>query len=386
MSAPRTHKEPTGRGDPTVPAGGEPLAARLRRRIIAHGPVTFADFMRASLYDPEAGFYRSTPIGEAGDFVTSPHVSPVFATLLARQVAEFWDLLDRPDPFTLVEPGAGDGTLGGALIDAVPPTVRAALRYVPVDRSAGAREAMRAAGLAPVENIAQAGAALKGCLVANELLDNLPFHRARGAAGGPVELFVALEGGRFVLREGAPSSDRVALLAAGLAPGQEGVVPVEALDFLDRAAALFDRGYLWFADYGSSARLGHASAAGSASVHGYRRHRLEEDVLAEPGSRDITAGIDFDLLARHARARRLSVWGPVSQRDALMALGFRELDRDARNRQTSALAGGEGLGAIRAYSDRNRASILVDPSSLGGFLVMGMGIGVTEVPLSFRPR
>jgi SAM-dependent MidA family methyltransferase len=96
------------------------LAERLRHRITASGPITFAEFMEWALYDPEEGFYARLPVGEQGHFVTSPHLSPVFGRLLARQVAEFWELLDRPSPFDVIEVGAGDGTLARQILGALP--------------------------------------------------------------------------------------------------------------------------------------------------------------------------------------------------------------------------------------------------------------------------
>src|SRR5206468_1419434 len=92
------------------------LADRLRARIRAEGPITFHDYMDAALYDERDGFYSRSPIGEEGDFVTSPHVSPAFGVLLAGQVEQFWHLLERPDPFHVIEAGAGDGTLAGQIL------------------------------------------------------------------------------------------------------------------------------------------------------------------------------------------------------------------------------------------------------------------------------
>ncbi|MGH2556542.1 MAG: SAM-dependent methyltransferase, partial [Actinomycetota bacterium] len=87
------------------------LGERLRDRIVAEGPITFAEFMETALYDPDGGFYSRLSVGEEGHFVTSPHLSPVFGRLVAGQVAEFWELLDRPARFDVIEVGAGDGTL-----------------------------------------------------------------------------------------------------------------------------------------------------------------------------------------------------------------------------------------------------------------------------------
>src|SRR5918996_5087543 len=81
------------------------IRGRLRDRIAAEGPITFAEFMEAALYDPDGGFYSRLPVGEEAHFVTSPHLSPVFGRLVARQVAEFWGLLDRPARFGVIEVG-----------------------------------------------------------------------------------------------------------------------------------------------------------------------------------------------------------------------------------------------------------------------------------------
>ena len=359
-----------------------PLPDRLRRRIEREGPITFAAFMEAALYDPAGGFYGRLPVGEAGDFVTSPHVSPVFGRLVARQVEEFWQLLERPDPFAVVEAGAGDGTLARQVIGALPGPVRAATRYIAVETGSAAREALRAIPIEVVARVEEIDAGAEGCLIANELLDNLPFHRLRGSAEGTIELFVGLDDVGFTLVEAPVSSSSIERLAPSLPPGHGAVVSPAALDFLDRAAGVFRRGYLWIVDYG----IADPDAAPAPSVHGYRGHRLEEDVLADPGSRDITTGVDFDALARHAAGRGLTVWGPIAQREALLALGFRELDDAARSEQVEAISDRRGIEALHAYSGRNRATLLLARGGLGDFLVACFGIGVVSPPRAFAGR
>ena len=54
--------------------------------IADHGPITFAEFMELRLYGP-GGYYGRSPVGAAGDFVTSPHVHPVFGQLSPRRSA-----------------------------------------------------------------------------------------------------------------------------------------------------------------------------------------------------------------------------------------------------------------------------------------------------------
>ena len=86
------------------------LRARVVSAIEDHGPISFAEYMEIALY-ARGGFYDAPPVGTAGHFVTSPHIHPLFGELLARGLRGLWERLGRPDPFRVVEAGAGDGTL-----------------------------------------------------------------------------------------------------------------------------------------------------------------------------------------------------------------------------------------------------------------------------------
>ena len=92
---------------------------------------------------------------------------------------------------------------------------------------------------------------------------------------------------------------------------------------------------------------------------------MVEDVLADPGSTDITAGVDFARIAARAEERGLIAYPSVTQHDALVALGFEAWLRDELERQTALLDAREGLEAVRTWSGRSRATLLVDPSALG---------------------
>ena len=340
-----------------------PLLGRLRERILRDGPITFADFMEAALYDPDHGFYARTPIGGDLHFVTSPHVSTAFGDLLARQLAECWEHLGRPDPFTVVELGAGDGTLARRIIRAVTPVAELAssLRYLAVERTPGQTEALRGAGLRVVDSVADASP-LTGCVIANELLDNVPFHRLRNRDGELVEVLVDIEGDRLVEVEAAPTEEAAGALRGTLAVGEERPVSPRAFAMLDDVAASLERGYAFMFDYGV------VTGEAPGPVHAYRSHQVLADVLESPGSRDVTAAVDLEAIARHARDSGMQVWGPVTQRHALMALGYRLWEQGTRNRQADA----DGRTAARLYEERSRASILIDPTKLGGLYLLAL--------------
>jgi SAM-dependent MidA family methyltransferase len=355
------------------------LDERLKRQIDTEGPLTFAEFMEAALYDPDDGFYARPPVGEQGHFVTSPHVSPVFGELLARQLEQFWNLMDRPDRFDVIEAGAGDGMLARQLLSSLGPEMAGAVRYVPVERSVGQQAVLRRAGLDSVASLDQVEPAVRGCVLANELLDNLPFHLIRRGDRGVVEVRIGLdERGEFGFVDGDPSRPELSALAADLTIGEQAVVSPAAIRFVEESAGVLARGYVLIVDYGFT------SGERATAPHGYRGHRLDADVLKDPGSRDITAGVDFEALARTAQRLGLTVWGPVTQREALMNLGFRELEEEARTRQVAAIAARRGIDALRTYSDRTRANLLLARAGLGDFLVLCLGKGMDRPPRSIR--
>ncbi|MGH2545279.1 MAG: SAM-dependent methyltransferase [Actinomycetota bacterium] len=343
------------------------LRDRLVRLIRASGPIDFAAFMDLALYEPEDGFYARPPIGEDGHFVTSPHVSPAFGSLVARQVAESWEALGRPRPFDLVEVGAGDGTLAIQILAAVRtvPDLAAALRYTAVERTPGALAALEASGLEARGSLAEVGP-VTGCVLANEVLDNLPFHRLRERYGRTVEVFVGLDRDRLVEVEGEPTEDAIEL-ARPLRPGQERPVSPAASAMIRDLASVLNRGYAYLFDYGFGGEVP------PGPVHAYRDHRVLAEVLEEPGSRDVTAAVDLDAVAAEARRSGLRVWGPVGQREALLGLGYRLWASGVRARQAEAEANGDWREANRLYAARSRASILVDPAKLGSLQLLALG-------------
>jgi SAM-dependent MidA family methyltransferase len=320
----------------------EQVANAIRAAIRDRGPITFAEFMELALYGA-GGYYERPPVGESGDFVTSPHVHAVFGAMLALAIRSMHGMLGSPTPLRIVEAGAGDGTLAAQLLAGLDGLD---VDYTAVDVSPGSRDA-----LAAVPGVRVADDLLGDephVVVANELLDNLPFRRVRGRREVRID---EDDRGRFLEREtpwdGAPGP-----------AGRETIVYTGALAFIDRLASELKRGYAVLIDYG------HPGSPGG-DLHGYRDHRVIENVLSDPGSVDITVGVDFSAIAHRAQERGLVAYPTVTQHDALVALGFDIWLRDELARQADLLDAREGLEAARAWGGRSRATLLVDPAALG---------------------
>src|SRR4029453_8867574 len=160
--------------------------------------------MEAALYDPADGYYaRGARIGEAGDFVTSPSISPAFAAALARQFRLETEVFSGRVEF--VEVGAGDGRF---LDDFSRTLAREAPSFaergglVARERSQAAREALEERRLPRLSRVCGSVAELaertvRGWIFSNELFDALPVARVEGSTEGLRELRVGLDGERF---------------------------------------------------------------------------------------------------------------------------------------------------------------------------------------------
>jgi len=105
-----------------------PLSDELRHRIRTTGPMPFQSYMRLALYHPTDRYYATRVPGHGADYRTSPSISPWFGRLIGRVLRRMWDDLGRPDPFWVIEVGAGLGDLAAGATEAAGP-MAGALRW-----------------------------------------------------------------------------------------------------------------------------------------------------------------------------------------------------------------------------------------------------------------
>jgi len=78
---------------------------------------TLDKFIEESLYNKKHGYYmKKNPFGANGDFITAPNISMLFSEMIAVWVISFWEKLDCPKQFNLVELGAGNGEMMRVLV------------------------------------------------------------------------------------------------------------------------------------------------------------------------------------------------------------------------------------------------------------------------------
>jgi SAM-dependent MidA family methyltransferase len=319
---------------PAASEQGNSLAAILAGRIHDRGPMTFAEFMRECLYHPEHGYYSRANARGADDYYTSVDVHPIFGRLLARQLAEMWELLGSPQPFLVVEAGAGVGRLAGHVLDfaaRVLPAFYAALEYVAVERSE-ARRAEHPARLAShsaagrVSTGAEIPASIPaGCIFSNELLDAFPTHRVVMKRGELLEIWVGMDDDRFVevLRELSTPllAEYFRQQGITLPDGQQAEVCLEACRWIESAGRSLGRGFVMTIDYGHEAHGLYDERHNRGTLLAYRDHAVTENILDAPGEQDLTSHVNFTALDLWGRRAGLARTGLVTQSQFLVALG-----------------------------------------------------------------
>lgn len=343
------------------------LRDALITRIRARGPLTFAQYMDAALYDPEHGYYSTRArIGFDGDYLTSGELGPVFGRLLARAAVELWQALGKPAGWDLVEAGAGRGTTLRDLLAALPqvnPTAARGARPAIIEVSPRLREqqarTLEGQDLRWVSS-PRALAPIHGVVLANEVLDAFPVHVLVRTDEGVREAHVDERDGRLIEVLRAPSTpDLRWRMPESVAVGGRWEVSPAAEGWVASLGAALAGGYLLFIDYGDE-EPGLLAREGNGTVRGFARHRLLEDPFADPGAHDLTATVNFTAIRRAAEGAGLELAGSATQREVLIALGARE----ATVRPTTPIQ------QLRAASGRAATEILLDPNGFGAFRVV----------------
>lgn len=327
------------------------VAEFIRERIdTAGGQISFAEYMHHALYAPGLGYYAAgtTKFGAAGDFVTAPEISPVFGRVLARQCAEVFAALDSP---CLLEIGAGSGRLAVDLLrrlaglDALPE------RYDILEVSADLRDRQESLLRQELPELAdrvmwlgELPATHNGVIIANEVLDALPVERFAIREDGVAQICVSADGEAFEVSDRtAPKvlADAVAGieqdLGRALPVGYVSDVCLAAPAWVADLAGTLREGVAFLFDYGVSRREYYSAERSGGWLRCHFRQHAHDDPLILPGIQDLTAWVDFTVVAQAAVDSGLDIAGFTSQAQFLIGGGldkelaeFAELPIDAQ--------------------------------------------------------
>jgi SAM-dependent MidA family methyltransferase len=353
----------------------------LRREIERDSRITFARFMELAVGHPEHGYYAggAARAGFTGDFLTAPETDPIFGHTLARQFAECWERLGRPERFVVREFGAGAGTLALRVLEGLQrerPETLAAAHYELFDlnpsRTGEALERLGAAGYG--EHVAAAGnVRLTGVLLANELLDAFPVHRLIWSGDELHELYVTWRDGWFTDEPGPLSDPCLAapFTALKLEAGQQVEVSPAAQAWAATLGERIERGYALLIDYGYPSSELYSSRRAGGTLMGYRAQMASPELYRHVGRQDLTAHVDFTAVSAAARRGGLTELGLTTQAYFFAGLGIEELLMERQRTATDPYT----------YVNAREAVLhLMDPRGLGRFRVLGLAKNVPLEP------
>ena len=358
--------------------------------------ITFARYMDLVLYHQQYGYYNSgiASIGVKGDFFTSSSLGRDFGELLAIQIREMWQNLGRPDPFYVVEMGAGNGELAldilNFLLDSSERGLVQALKYIIVEQS----PALKLKQQQLLESLDLdlswktwseiSPNSIVGCFLSNELIDAFPVHLVTKNNGQIEEVFLSIESDKLHETIHPLSTENIAryfdlvsidLCQPQYADGYRTEVHLQALEWLQTVASKLNRGYVLTIDYGYKADKYYRPSRQLGTLQCYYRHRRHNNPYANIGYQDITAHVDFTALQRQGKQYDLETIGFTQQGLFLMALGL----GDRLNELSS---GKYDLSQI--FQRRDALHQLIDPTGLGGFGILIQGKNLAESEKSLR--
>jgi SAM-dependent MidA family methyltransferase len=308
---------------------------RHGERVIAHiasaierqgGWISFEQFMDLALYAPGLGYYSAGALkfGPSGDFVTAPEISPLFGACIARQCAE---VLATLPPGDILEIGAGTGRLAGDLLERLDSLGHLPTRYSILEISADLRERQHRylSGRIPqlMDRVtwldAPPAQEFDGLIIANEVLDSLPVSRFCWTPAEILEVGVAREAERFIWQSRPVPDGFAAYCAALRAAGGEWAAGYTS-EFCARlrpwtasvTRSLRRGAVLWF-DYGLPRPQYYFPERRAGTLLCHYRQQAHEDPFRHPGLEDITAWVDFSLLAEAAAAAGFRLAGFTTQ-------------------------------------------------------------------------
>lgn len=369
--------------DPESLAHSKRVAAFIRESIRkAGGSISFGEFMQLALYAPGLGYYSAgaAKLGAAGDFVTAPESSPLFATILARQCAPVLQALASHD---VLELGAGSGALAADLLGNLPQLCSYRILEVSADLRQRQEVFLRRKApdhLGKVEWLDALPRDFRGIVIANEVADALPVERFAMAGEGILQCRVVAEGDTFAWqRDAAPPSLERAVrhlehsLGTRLPDGYVSELSPGLPGWVGDISACLDRGFVFLFDYGVTRAEYYARDRSDGWLRCHFRHRAHNDPLVYPGIQDLSAWVDFTAVAEGATGAGMEVAGFVSQAHFLMNGGLEE-----------ELAEFQGLPTATQLEVSRQVKMLTLPSEMGEhFKCIGLAKNLNIKPASF---
>ncbi len=311
----------------------ELVMENLAKEIKANqGWMSFEDFFDFVMYKPGLGYYSAgaKKLGPSGDFTTSPEISRLFGKTVSNQVIALLNNLESP---SIIEIGAGSGKLAYDIINNLIKSKVDFDKYYILEVSADFRERQRQElSLLPDETFEKViwldsilEVPVEGIVIGNEVIDALPFKRFTVVDHKIQEIGVSIKNGQ--LTESTRDADKtlgeeVRLIEKALNRDFEhnytSEIRLNIGQWLKGISSMLKSGAILFIDYGYSRHEYYAADRKNGSMICHYRNTAHENPFINLGVQDISASVEFTLLAEKALEEQLEVGLFTSQSDFLI--------------------------------------------------------------------
>lgn len=306
--------------------------------------ISFQEFMQMALYEPGLGYYAagSQKFGQMGDFITAPEISPLFGHVFARAIRESLAQLVNPQQKCILELGAGTGKLAYDVLSQLELTDITAYWILEVSPDLRERqreflqEKLETAWLEKIKWLDKLPEGFEGVVLANEVLDAIPVALVEWHETGIFERGVTVVDQQFVYQAkpmeqvGSAELIQYAQTLKQTTALKENMPYISEVNLAGRhlvrsLAAMMTQGVVFFVDYGFPESEYYHPDRQQGTLMCHYRHFAHHDPFLYLGLQDITAHVNFSLMAQTAYEAGLSPLGYQSQAQFLIAGGITEL-------------------------------------------------------------
>ena len=309
----------------------------VREQLIQHihtrdGWISFEEFIDFVMYKPGLGYYSAgaEKIGHSGDFTTAPEISKLFGMALANQMTPILDHYQSP---SIIEIGAGTGKLAFDIMTQLNDYQVNFDRYYILELSADLKQRQQSMlSHLPTKTLNKIVwldsipmDSIDGVIIANEVIDALPFTRFKIQNGQVYELGISVEDNQLIEQPRLADemlSNTVDSIAKEIGmtfqDGYTSEIRINFGSWFRTIESMLSSGSIFFVDYGYARQEYYDEERTNGSMICHYRNVAHEDPLSNLGIQDISASVDFSQLADVALQRNIEVGFFTSQADFLI--------------------------------------------------------------------
>jgi SAM-dependent MidA family methyltransferase len=309
----------------------------VREQLIQHintrdGWISFEEFVDFVMYKPGLGYYSAgaEKIGHSGDFTTAPEISKLFGMALANQITPILDHYQSP---SIIEIGAGTGKLAFDIMTQLNDYQVNFDRYYILELSADLKQRQQSMlSHLPTKTLNKIVwldsipmDSIDGVIIANEVIDALPFTRFKSQNGQVYELGISVEDNQLIEQPRLADeilSNTVDSIAKEIGmtfqDGYTSEIRINFGSWFRTIESMLSSGSIFFVDYGYARQEYYDEERTNGSMICHYRNVAHEDPLSNLGIQDISASVDFSQLADVALQRNIEVGFFTSQSDFLI--------------------------------------------------------------------